>query len=294
MPPSACSMGASSHSLTPQNDRNSGHTIARRRYLSPSLRLMPAMNALILAAGLGSRIAALAAPKPMVPVAGAPLLEWSVRQAGRAGINHAVVVTGHRAAEIEACLPAIAMRTGVALEACRLADWSRPNGHSVLAGAEHIKGNYLLMMADHLFAASLLETLVKDMPRHSGAALAIDRNVNGPTIDPDDATWVRRRANGRIAMIGKDLNHYDAVDCGAFIATPDLAQAIAEAIADGAAGSLSEGMQRLAERGIADTVDVTGHWWIDVDDPHMHRMAEAEAPFHLTGRPPNPDRSVAA
>ena len=239
------------------------------------------MNALILAAGFGSRLAALGAPKPLVTVAGASLLEWSVRQAGSAGIRHAVIVTGHRANEIEARLPGIAYRTGVTLEACRMDDWSRPNGHSVLAGAARISGNYLLMMADHVFTAGLLETLVRHMHRTTGAALAIDCGVTGPRIDPEDATWVRRRANGRIAQIGKHLAHYDAVDCGAFIATPDLAEAITAVIAAGAAGSLSEGMQRLAGEGLADTVDVTGHWWIDVDDPHMHAMAEAEAPLAL-------------
>jgi 1L-myo-inositol 1-phosphate cytidylyltransferase len=252
------------------------------------------MNALILAAGYGSRIAALSAPKPLVPVAGVSLLEWSVRQAASVGIEHAVVVTGHRAAEIEGRLPGIAYRTGVSLEACRMADWSRPNGHSVLAGAARLEGNYLLMMADHMFTSGLLATLVKDMPRRRGVSLAVDRDVTGPTIDPDDATWVRCRANGKIALIGKHLARYDAVDCGAFIATPDLAAAISAAIAEGAAGSLSEGMQRLADSGAADTIDVTGHWWIDVDDPHMHAIAEANAPFHLTGLPRPVARPVAA
>ncbi len=244
------------------------------------------MNALILAAGYGSRLAALSSPKPLVTVGGVSLLEWSVRQAGSVGIEHAVVVTGHRADEIEARLPGIAYRTGVSIEACRIADWSRPNGHSVRAGAERIGGNYLLMMADHLFSAGLLEVLVQDMDRRSGAALAIDRDVTGPAIDPEDATLVRRRANGRIARIGKHLSHYDAVDCGAFIATPDLAAAIGEAIADGAAGSLSQGMQLLADRGAADTIDTTGHWWIDVDDPRMHAMAERMVPHFLPLGPP--------
>lgn len=238
------------------------------------------MQALILAAGYGSRIAALG-PKPLVAVAGLPLLEWSVRQAASVGVTEAVVVTGYRAEEIEAQLPGIGSRCGVALTACRLADWSRPNGHSVLAGAALLPGNYLLMMADHLFETRLLAQLVTDMGRSTGAALAIDRDCGGEAIDPGDATWVSRRADGTIAAIGKHLAAFDAVDCGAFIATPDLAAAIAEAIAEGAQGSLSEGMQRLAARGLADTVDVTGSWWIDVDDPAMHSLAERQAPLHL-------------
>lgn len=239
------------------------------------------MNAVILAAGYGSRLSGMQSPKPLVEVAGVSLLEWSVRQLATAGVTRAVIVTGHCADEVEARLPGISAATGVVLEACRLADWSRPNGHSVIAGASRINGNYLLVMADHLFSAALLEQLVASFDRSGGAALAIDSRIDSPAIDPADATWVRCRANGSIAQIGKHLARYDAVDCGAFIATPDLAQAIAEAIAGGASGSLSEGMQRLADRGLAETVDVTGKPWIDVDDPAMLALAEAMAPGML-------------
>lgn len=247
------------------------------------------MNALILAAGYGSRLAnAVAAPKPLAVVGGHSLLEWSVRQAALAGVRHAVVVTGHRAGMIEAELPGITFRTGVTLEACRLDDWSRPNGHSVLAGAARLRGNYLLMMADHLFEAALLARLAGEFDRAAGAVLAIDRNCTGPAIDPADATWVRTRADGTIAAIGKQLADYDAVDCGAFIATPDLTTAIAAAIAEGAAGSLTDGMQRLAGQGLADTVDVTGRWWIDVDDPAMLALAERMVPALLGDALPAP------
>jgi choline kinase len=238
------------------------------------------MDALILAAGYGSRLAAVVpAPKPLAAVAGVTLLEWSVRQAACTGVRHAVVVTGHRADEIEARLPGIAFRTGVTLEPCRLSDRSRPNGHSLLAGAARLPGNYLLMMADHLFEAALLADLVRGIGRAGGAALAIDRNCAGPAIDPDDATWVSIRPDGTIAAIGKHITAYDAVDCGAFIATPDLAAAIRAAIAEGAAGSLSDGMQRLAVLRQADTVDVTGRWWIDVDDARMFALAQQMAPL---------------
>lgn len=232
------------------------------------------MNALILAAGYGTRLAGVAPVKPLAEVAGASLLEWSVRQAATVGVARAVVVTGHCAEVVEATLPTIAARCGVILEPCRLADWSQPNGISVMAGAARISGNYLLLMADHLFAAGLLAELMQTMAQPAGAVLAIDRDVSASAIDPADATFVQRHVNGQIARIGKHLEAYDAADCGAFIATPDLAMAIAEAIAQGAPGSLSDGMQWLADRGMAYTVDVTGHGWIDVDDPQMLALAE--------------------
>jgi 1L-myo-inositol 1-phosphate cytidylyltransferase len=30
-------------------------------------------------------------------------------------------------------------------------------------------------------------------------------------------------------------------------------------------------------------MDVNGAWWMDVDDPHAHSLAEAEAPQRIPG-----------
>jgi choline kinase len=239
------------------------------------------MDALIIAAGYGSRLAALSPSKPLTPIAGKPLLELGIRQAGAAGAGRVVVVTGHEAERVEAALPELAARCGLPVEPVRLADWSRPNGHSVMAGAAAIAGDYLLMMADHIFAAPILAGLADQGAPDRGVTLAIDRRVASPLIDPDDATWVETGAGGRIVAIGKTIPRYDAVDCGAFLATPELAAAIGEAIAAGKAGSLSDGMQRLADQGRAATMDVGEAWWMDVDDPRAHALAEVEAPRFL-------------
>ncbi len=239
------------------------------------------MDALIIAAGFGSRLRELSESKPLTPVAGISLLELGVRQAAAAGAQRVVVVTGHRADEIEAALPALSIRAGVPVASARVADWSLPNGHSVMAGAEQIAGDYLLMMADHIFSASILQRLAQQGSAARGVTLAIDRRITSPLIDPDDATWVGTDLQGRITAIGKTIETYDAVDCGAFLATPELAFAIGEAIAAGCAGSLSEGMQRLADAGRAGTMDIGEAWWLDVDDPRAHALAEAEAPLNL-------------
>ena len=46
-------------------------------------------------------------------------------------------------------------------------------------------------------------------------------------------------------------------------------------MADGGAGSLSEGVQRLADQGKAMTVDIDGARWLDVDDPVALAKAES-------------------
>jgi 1L-myo-inositol 1-phosphate cytidylyltransferase len=244
------------------------------------------MDALIIAAGYGSRLADISPSKPLTPIAGVPLIELGLRNAKAAGAGKVVVVTGHAADRIESVLPALSARVGIPVEAARTDDWSKPNGWSVMAGAERIAGDYLLMMADHIFAPSILQRLARQGAPTRGVTLAIDRRIDSPLIDPDDATWVQTDARGFIRAIGKTIPAYDVVDCGAFLATPELAQAIGEAIAGGKAGSLSEGMQVLADRGRAATFDIgddeVDAWWMDVDDPRAHELAEALAPKFLS------------
>jgi len=231
-------------------------------------------DALIIAAGYGSRLRELSDSKPLTPVAGVRLIEHGVRRLASVGITRVVVATGHQGDRLEAFLAELAPRVGIAIECARVPDWSLPNGWSVMAGAARIDGDYLLQMADHLFDPEILTRLLEQGSPDRGATLAIDRRLDNPLVDPDDATWVRTAGDGRIAAIGKTIAPYDAVDCGAFLATPELATAIRAAIDAGAAGSLSEGMQRLADAGRAATMDIGDGWWIDVDDPYFHGVAE--------------------
>lgn len=234
------------------------------------------MDAVILAAGYGSRLRELSDSKPLARIAGVSLIEIAVRQLAAAGARRVIVVTGHRADLVEAALPAIALDAGVAVEARRIDDWSRPNGHSVIAGARGLPGEYLLVMADHLLSDDVLRPLAAAAGNGAGLTLAIDRAVDGAHVDPDDATWVQTDGDGRIKAIGKTIDAFDAVDCGAFLATAELVPAIEAAIAAGQPGSLSDGVQQLADRGRATTVDIGTGWWLDVDDPRAHAIAEAQ------------------
>lgn len=238
-------------------------------------------EAVVIAAGLGQRLAALGPSKPLAKVGGQPLIGIAARQLAAAGVDRIVVVTGHMAEHVEAALPALAEQCGVLIDAVRVSDWRLPNGYSVMAGAEAVRGDYLLVMADHILSDGILADLKrKHDPRHA-VTLAIDKRIDGPTIDPEDATYVAIGQDGMIRKIGKHLAAPDAVDCGAFLATPRLARAIAEAIAHGRPGSLSDGMQWLARQGLAATMDIGTRWWIDVDDPASHRQAQEDIFRHL-------------
>jgi choline kinase len=240
------------------------------------------MDTLIIAAGYGSRLADISKSKPLTPICDIPLIEIVIRQALAAGSTRFIVVTGHQADILESFLAELSLLLQVEIVPVRLSDWSTPNGHSVIAGATRCSGNFLLLMADHIFEADILARLIAHGAPENGVTLAIDRRLDNPLVDPEDATWVQTDANGLICAIGKTISTYDAVDCGAFHATQDLAAAIRAAIAGGKAGSLSEGMQVLADYNRAATMDIDDAWWIDVDDPRAHALAEEMAPWHLS------------
>jgi len=230
------------------------------------------MNCLIIAAGHGSRLRDISPSKPLTPVAGVPLIEHVARAAAAGGASAFTVVTGHEAERLEAFLADLSERLGLPIKTVRIADWDRPNGHSVLAGAAAIAGDYLLMMSDHLFDPSIMRVLLGAPP--AALTLAVDRDLANPLLDMDDATKVALGPDGAILRIGKTLEQCDAIDIGLFRATPALADAIRAAVADGGAGSLSDGVQRLADQGEAMTVDIEGARWLDVDDPVALAKAE--------------------
>lgn len=230
------------------------------------------MQCLIVAAGQGSRLRSLAESKPLAEIEGRPLIEHVIRAAADGGATSFVVATGYRAEPLEAWLEDFADGAGLPIRAARNPDWERPNGLSVLAAAPLLADDYLLAMSDHLFDPAIAASLCAAPP--APLRLAIDRRGDSPLIDLDDATLVKIGEEGRIARIGKGLDEWDAVDTGLFRSGPALPEAIRKSLERGGQGSLSEGVQMLADRGEAFTLDATGRWWLDVDDPRAFALAE--------------------
>lgn len=235
------------------------------------------MKCLVIAAGQGTRLRAMAPSKPLARVAGVPLLEHVVRLARAGGATGFLVVTGYEAEPVEAFLPGLAERIGAPVEAVRNPEWHRPNGLSVLAAEDRLEGRFALLMSDHLFDPAILSLAISARPA-ADLVLAADFHIANPVLDLDDATKLDVAADGRIRRIGKAIEGYNAIDTGIFVATPALFVSLRESLAAGGAGSLSEGVQRLAEAGTAFAPDIGGRWWVDVDDEAAWRRAEATLP----------------
>ena len=233
------------------------------------------MQCLIIAAGQGTRLRTVAPSKPLARVAGVPLIEHVVRSAAAGGAGGFVVVTGYEAEPVEAFLSDLAGRTGLAIETVRNPDWIRPNGLSVLAAGERLGGEFILLMSDHLFDPSILSDMIAADRSGAALTLAADFAVANPLLDLDDATKIALGEGGRIARIGKTLDRYDAIDTGIFIAGPALLDSLRASLEAGGTGSLSEGVQALADAGRAFAWDCGGRWWLDVDDEVAFAKAEA-------------------
>ena len=100
---------------------------------------MKVEHALIIAAGRGSRFEAGTAnrPKPLIEVAGIPLILRVVKSAQAAGIEHFTVVTGYRGEVLEEYLirEMSGMKTDV--RCIRNPEWERPNGDIRIQGQRH-------------------------------------------------------------------------------------------------------------------------------------------------------------
>lgn len=216
-------------------------------------------RAVVLAAGRGSRLNS-DTPKPLQDVLGLPLLARTLFTLQRAGVTDVWVVLGYEHERVRREMQQW-MRPGLHVHWVLNPEWRKPNGVSVLAAEGEVEGPFFLTMTDHIFPADGVEELAR-RGAGDGVSLLVDHDVD-QVLDLDDATKVRVR-DGHIEAIGKDLEEYDAIDTGVFLATPALFDAIREARSEGEA-SLSAGVQRLAAEGRARVVDIEGRMWQDVD-----------------------------
>ena len=223
--------------------------------------------AVIIAAGRGSRLKShLGPPKPLLPLAGRPLILRVLDRFAEAGIPEAIVVVGHRGDEVRKGV--FAANPPVPVRFVENERWRLSNGLSVLASREVVGGRpFFISMADHIFDTALITGLAAAPLPPGGLVLAVDRKLDA-IYDMDDATKVRT-AGDRIVAIGKQLDDFDAVDTGLFACTPALFDALETTAAAHPEGdcSLSDGVTALVAGERAVVHDIGAGRWQDVDTP---------------------------
>jgi len=230
---------------------------------------------LILAAGNGTRIRSVSGglPKPLVQFRGRPILDHVITRAHEAGVDKFVIVVGYRSDLIRRWFDTRWLGK-ISITWVENPDYHKANGISVLKAKDEIYGNFLLLMADHIFEPHTAKLMMKQTLAPDESILAVDPNIDR-VFDLDDATKVRRDGD-RIVDIGKEIAHYDALDTGMFLCSPALFDRLEAATKDGNC-SLSDGMRQLAAERRLRALEIGEAHWQDVDTPEA--LAHAEGVF---------------
>jgi 2-aminoethylphosphonate-pyruvate transaminase len=161
---------------------------------------VPPRVAIVLAAGLGSRLGARAGerPKGLVEVAGETLVGRTLRLLRARGVERCVVVTGHRA---DAYRAALGRSTGV--ELVHNPDYADTGTMASLARAlARVDEDFVLIESDLFYEARALDALLASP--HVDAILA-----SGPTGAGDEVYLEAK--DGRVVRVSKQRAEISAV-----------------------------------------------------------------------------------
>jgi len=223
------------------------------------------MVGVILAAGDGTRLAPLTdyRPKPLVPVLGRPLIEYTIRSFAQVGIRELVIVIGYRG---EMIAQEIGYKRSYGLKVSYVPNscYKGGNGTSIHAARPHLADEpFILAMADHMITAPLLGKLLET--RDPVDTLCIDRSAQAPP-QLKDATKVWINNLGLITRIGKDLKRWNAIDTGVFLFTPHIFPVVANLMREQSGHcTVTDAVRRLIEQKGLRACDVSGAFWMDVD-----------------------------
>jgi len=234
------------------------------------------MKAVILAAGVGSRLAPLTndRPKALVEVAGRSFLFRQLDRLAEAGIpsEDVVIVTGYKAEAIDAAVEQGGYKCTRVFNN-HYADWQ--NFYSLLVAKDAVAGHdFLQLDGDVILDGKLLPKVIAAA---GDAVLAVD-------VRPDlDAETMKARVVGtRMTALDKKLD--PATCAGEYIGITKLTAATAQAVFEDLARFEREGLtheyydhayHRLSDRYAFEIVDVHDCKVIEIDD--RADLARAEA-----------------
>lgn len=231
-------------------------------------------QAVIVAAGFGSRLQPLRPGgrliKPLEPVGKSPILRRVLDGAIAAGISRVVIVTGHLREELEEAVRQWPLPCDLSF--AFNPDYRLSNGISLLRGAQACRGDFALLMSDHLFEAETLTALLRRGLAGDLAVLAVDSKIDR-VFDLDDATKVVADGD-RIRRIGKGLKEYNAIDTGMFLISQSLTEILDDLVRQTGDASISAAMNAAIAANRMGAFDIGEGFWQDVDTPEM--LAEAE------------------
>ncbi|WP_370456699.1 NTP transferase domain-containing protein [Thermococcus sp. 2319x1] len=159
------------------------------------------MKAVILAAGLGTRMGKLSkeTPKGLIKVAGREILYRTMKILEMEGIDEFVIVTNPLYKEkFGGFLRKNNFRYRLVINEFP----ERGNGYSLYLARPYVSERFVVVMSDHIYEEAFIREALK------GKGLIVDRE--GKLTNTEEATKVKIE-DGRVADIGKALEEYDAL-----------------------------------------------------------------------------------
>lgn len=134
------------------------------------------MKAVVLAAGHGKRMLPLSEilPKPLLPIAGTPILETTLTSLAQSGIREAAIIVEYMAGMIEDFV-GDGSRFGLSATCIRQGE-ARGTGHAVAVAGDFLEGEIAVAAGDTAFGAEHVQGTVELFQRtQAGAALCLKR-----------------------------------------------------------------------------------------------------------------------
>ena len=228
------------------------------------------MQALIIAAGAGTRQRENGESKPLIPLKGQTIIERVISSCKEANIKEIFITVGYKADKIKTFL-GDGSQLGLKITYIDNSEWEKGNGTSVYCAKNIIKTPFILLMSDHIFDSTILKKLQEKKYTDDECLLCVDKKPKG-YLDVDDATKVLIEGDTIIA-INKKLVKYNGIDTGIFLSTSAMFEALEESILM-RKYSLSDANQILADERRLKAVDVSDYSWIDIDDDMGLKNAE--------------------
>jgi choline kinase len=232
------------------------------------------MQVLIMAAGLGSRLKDLttATPKALIEVEGRPLIDYALAFAAATGAERRIVVGGFCHGDVAARVARVAPDAVIVENT----EYRKGNLLSMLAGKGALAaGSFLLMNTDHIYRPTIA-TLVGGVCASATEITAFcdfDR-----TLGADDMK-VQLDAERRVAAMAKPLPVWDCGYVGmTFVPAArrdDYFAAADRVLRDkGDASHVEAVLVELARTQPPVIADISGHGWLEIDEPHERAHAE--------------------
>ncbi len=235
------------------------------------------MKAIILAAGIGSRIRPLTdnKPKSLLEVAGKTILERMISNIIEVGIEEVIVITGYLEEQIKEYVQSKYPSLNVVY--IRNEDYLNTNtGVSLLLSKEAVSGDdFVKFDADVVFEVEVLQRLINDP---SPSCLCIDKNINLAA----EEVKVRTDENGEIVEVGKGVDPEKAA--GESIGIEKISNDAAKVLFKDLENLMKDPQNykryyddsytTLVNKGVPfKAVDITGLKWVEIDTHQDYEQA---------------------